>query len=343
VAHARAGPDGGDGGVYATGPPSENSALGARPGYPGFVPSSPNRPAIPSWIPGRSIELGGRTRLIVLGGIGSRTGDAQRAFGPMAQHLGREGGYEPRRDLLEGSYAGRDVAGAWAPRPYLPADTRQPLLQSAEAFAGALEWYRAALPDDTRFCLLGYSMGGVVTFDGATMAVARDRAGWKDRLSAVITFASPLRGTSAGAFLEWAPLVTDHDLGAAGRDLDRRWSDQAERERVERRAAFLRASGVRLLTLADPDDAVVRPEEALLPDGRQQREALLVRTTQVRPGSHGHGAIMDERETARRVLATVGRQEAGAITPPRGPHADDLDAELDAIKARLRRSGRLRG
>ena len=310
-------------------------------GYPEAVPPTPNRPSIPSWVPGRSIELGGRTRLIVLGGIGSRTGDAQRAFGLMGQHLAREGGYEPRRDLLEATYAGQESTGAWSPRPYLPADTRQPLLRSAEAYAGTLEWYRAALPEDTRFCLLGYSMGGVVTFDGATMAVARDRAGWRGRLLAVITFASPLRGTSAGAFLEWAPLVTAHELGEAGRDLDRRWSDLAERERVERRAAFLRVNGVRLLTLADPDDAVVRPDEALLAEGQQRREELLIRTSHVRPGSHGHGAIMDEPETWRRVLAAIGHQESGSVTVPPGGIVDDLDAELNAIRERLRRSGRL--
>src|SRR5207237_7640733 len=87
------------------------------------------------------------------------------------------------------------------------------------------------------------------------------------RLGTVITFAAPLHGCSVGALVNWAWLVTGEDegLGAAGQDLDARWKDAEEQARLSRRAAFLRSTGARVLTLADPDDSVVRPEEALLP------------------------------------------------------------------------------
>ena len=67
--------------------------------------------------------------------------------------------------------------------------------------------------------------------------------------------------------MNWAWLVTSEPdaLGEAGRDLDLRWNDPEEHRRVKRRAEFLRAGGTSVLTLADPEDAVVRPDEALLP------------------------------------------------------------------------------
>ena len=50
---------------------------------------------------------------------------------------------------------------------YSPADTRRSVIDMAESFAGCLDFYREALPADTRLCVVGYSMGGVVCLDGA--------------------------------------------------------------------------------------------------------------------------------------------------------------------------------
>jgi hypothetical protein len=166
-----------------------------------------------------------------------------------------------------------------------------------------------------------------------------DRVGWQGRLAGVATFAAPVRGCSVGAFVNWAWLVTAEPdaLGEAGRDLDLRWRDADEQQRLTRRAAFLRAAGAHVLTLADPDDAVVRPEEALLPAPGESASQLLVPTQRVRPGSMGHGAILDEPATWRRVLATVGPQ-----SDTRGPVVDPIEAELQALKARLRSQGRIK-
>lgn len=298
--------------------------------------------AVPGWRSGSFIWPDGRTKLVVLGGIGSKTGDAEMAFGGLARYLASHGGYDTRRDLLEATYAGSAEGDTWRPRPYRARDTKQSLAESAEAVASTLEWYRAAFPAETRFCLVGYSLGGVAAFDGATLAMARDRAGWQGRIGAVVAIAAPIRGCNAGELIKWAWLVTpDLDpLGAAAEDLDRRWLDPAEQQRVERRAAFLRQQGVNLLTLADPDDAIVRPEEALLPAPGQSPEDLLVRAQRRRPGTLGHGAILDDLETYRRVLRAVGPQ---ARPPAAGdPEQEVLDAELQVLKERLRREGRLR-
>lgn len=287
-----------------------------------------------SWRPGHFVWPGGRTKLVVFGGLNSRTGDAEVAFGGMLRYFHEHGGYDLRRDVLEGTYAGSDQ-----PKIYAATDTRKALIDMAESVAGCLEFYRQALPVETRLSVLGYSMGGVVGLDGATLAVARDRQAWKNRLGAVVTLSAPLHGSSVGALVNWAWLVTGEPdgLGAAGEDLQARWNDAEEQTRLARRAAFLRAEGARVLTLADPDDSVVRPEEALLPAPGETVADLQVSTRITRPGSLGHGAILDEPAVWRRVLATIGPQRSTKTTAP-----DPLEDELQALKARMRREGRLK-
>jgi hypothetical protein len=300
------------------------------------------QPPVPSWRPGHFIWPQGRTKLVLLGGIGSRTGEAERAFSGLVRYLKERGNFDPARDVLEGTYTGSDASGLWRPRPYLPVDTRRPLLDIAEAVANCLEWYRGALPSDSRLCVIGYSLGGVAALDGATLAVLRDRAGWQGRFGAVITLAAPVRGCNAGPLMNWAWLATGEPdpLGQAGRDLDARWRDSAEQQRLERRAAFLRATGAHVLTLADPDDAVVRPDEALLPAPGETQEDLLVNVRTVRPATFGHGALLDEPTLWQRLLRVVGAQEAGA--PAAAPVPDPIEDELEAIKRRLRAQGRIK-
>ena len=298
----------------------------------------PLQPA-PSWRPGHYVWPTGRTKIVLLGGVGTRTGDAERSFSGVTRFLAERGGYDRRRDFLEGTFAGAEANGAWRPRAYVPADTRRPLIDMAEAVAGCLDFYRQALPAGIRLSVLGYSLGGVVAVDGATLAVARDRQAWHGRLAAVVTLAAPLRGCSVGALLNWAWLVTgeSESLGEAGRDLDSRWKDADEQARLERRAAFLRSAGTRVVTLTDPDDSVVRPEEALLPAPGESLADLQVPTSVRRPGSMGHGAMLDEPAVWRQILGVVGPQAQA-----RAPAADPIEHELNALKDRLRREGRIR-
>jgi hypothetical protein len=304
-----------------------------------FSTVEPRKP-VPSWQPGRFVWPSGRTKLVLFGGVGSRTGETEKSFGGLLHYLSINGGYDLRRDVLEGTFAGEDRPDGWRPRPYVAADTRRPLLDLAESVAGCLEWYRDQLPAQSRLCVLGYSLGGVAALDGSTLALVRDRPGWHNRLSSIITLAAPVRGCNAGPLINWAWLVTAEPdaLGEAGRDLDMRWRDQEEQERLTRRAAFVRAAGIDLLTLADPDDAVVRPDEALLPAPGEPQSNLLVNVKVVRPGTLGHGAILDEPAVWRRIMAQLGPQEV-EVGPP---DEDPIDAELAALKARLRSEGRLK-
>jgi hypothetical protein len=295
---------------------------------------------VSSWRPGFYVWPTGGTKIVLLSGIGTHTGDAERSFASMLGFLASEGGYDPARDVFEGTYAGHDVGGEWQPMPYSASDTRKPLIDTAEAVAGCLDWYRTRLPSTTRLCVLGYSLGGVVGLDGATLAVARDRAAWHNRLGAVVTFAAPVRGCSIGALINWAWLVTPdaEALGEAGRDLDARWKDADEQTRLERRATFLRSGGTRVMTLVDPDDSVVRPEEGLIVSPGESLSDLQLNSHVRRPGSLGHGAILDEPVVWRRVLAAIGpqRRAVGDKVP------DPIDDELQKLKARLRREGRIK-
>jgi len=295
---------------------------------------------VASWRPGHYVWPGGRTKVVLFGGIGSRTGDPERSFASLIRYLAEHGNYDARRDVLEGTFGGAESNGTWRPRPYIPSDTRRSLLDIAVAAAGTLEWYRDRLPSNARLLLVGYSLGGVAALDGATLAIVRDRVGWQGRIAGVVTLAAPVRGCNAGALMHWAWLATAEPdpLGAAGRDLDARWRDREEQERLTRRAAFLRAAGAFVLTLADPDDAVVRPEEALLPAPNESDADLLVTVRARHAGTLGHGALLDEPAVWARILNVVGPQVFDG--PPDAP--DPIETELEALKKRMRAEGRLK-
>lgn len=302
---------------------------------------APTRPA-PSWRSGHFVWPDGRTKIVLLGGVGSRTGDAERSFSGLIHYLVDQGRYDRSRDFLEASYASVERDGAWEPATYAAIDTRKPLIEIADAVASTLDWYRQRLPRHVKLAAIGYSLGGVATLDGATLAVARDRAAWHDRLSAVVTLAAPLRGSNVGQLMNWAWMVTaePEGLGAAGRDLEARWRDAEEQSRLSRRVAFLRSLGVRVLTLVDPDDTVVRPEEGVLPaPGETVRDLQIVAAVR-RPGSLGHGALLDEPAVWRRVLGLVGPQERGASETSAA--RDAVEDELARLKERLRAQGRIR-
>lgn len=303
---------------------------------------TPPRP-VPSWRPGHFVWADGRTKVVLLGGVGTRSGDGERSFSGVISYLAQHGGYHRSRDFFEASYAGGERDGVWQPAPYNPVDTRKPLIDIAEAVAGSLDWYRDRLAPDTRLVALGYSLGGVAMIDGATLAMARDRDGWQGRLAAVVALAAPVHGCSVGQLVNWAWLVTGEPdgLGAAGRDLDARWRDAEEQSRLARRAAFLRSAGVRVLTLVDPDDTVVRPEEGLLPAPGESARELQIAATVRRPGSLGHGALLDEPSVWRRVFALAGPQQRDA-SHTQSATPDQIEEELAQIKARLRAQGRLR-
>jgi len=94
-------------------------------------------------------------------------------------------------------------------------------------------------------------------------------------------------------------------------DLARRAADEMARASVRRSAARLRAAGIRVVTLAAEDDAVVTPEDALLPSDGPDASAFVLRPRR-RPGASyvesmlGHGALPHDPLCWQRVLAALG-------------------------------------
>ena len=69
----------------------------------------------------------------------------------------------------------QDVEG-WRPIPYDSVHCEASLADVTAHVGRGLRWYRSVLPDDTRYHLIGYSLGGVALFEAAGGAAVR-RAG----------------------------------------------------------------------------------------------------------------------------------------------------------------------
>lgn len=242
-------------------------------------------------------------RIVCLAGAGSQSGRAWEVFEGLIHYLITVGGYH-RADFIEASYR---VGPDGAPLPYRAVDSTRPLEVATANVARALEWLRRERPG--RLHLIGWSLGGVVFFD-AIAALVRADPSWTADLGALVTLSSPLLGSD----LDGLELVGDLAVGPVGADLARRAADPEERARVQRDAARLRAAGVRLLTLAAEDDAVVPPEEAVLPGSGETPGALIFRPRR-RAGAPplesflGHGALPHDPICWPCILAALGPAE----------------------------------
>jgi hypothetical protein len=176
------------------------------------------------------------------------------------------GGYRDE-DFVEASYR---VDPNGAPLPYTDADSWAPLAVSTRNVVGSLRWFRRQAPK--RIHLLGWSLGGVVLFEAAAALLAADPT-WATTFGGIATLASPLLGSD----VDGLDLLGSIAAGAAGADLSRRAADPQEKDRVRQDARRLRAAGIRLVTLAAEDDAVVTPADALLPALGPEPSAYILR------------------------------------------------------------------
>lgn len=244
-----------------------------------------------------------RSRVVCLAGAGSRSGRVWELFDGIVRYLGVAGGYQ-RSDFVEASYRVNELG---APIPYAAEDSTRPLAQATAAVARSLEWIRRESP--ARLHLLGWSLGGVVLFDAVAALLSADPT-WAVDLGAVVTLASPL----LGADLDGIALFGELAAGPVGADLARRAADEAEKARVRRDAQRLRARGVRVVTLAAEDDAVVTPEDALLPADGPDPSAFVLkprRRPNAPPGESmlGHWELPYDPLCWQRVLAALGPAE----------------------------------
>jgi pimeloyl-ACP methyl ester carboxylesterase len=212
-------------------------------------------------------------KVICLAGAGSRSGRAFEILGPVIAYLIHAGGYQ-RTDFQEASYR---VAADGEPLPYTAEDSTQPLVTSTQSVARSLIWFRQQ--NLGKLHLLGWSLGGVVLFDAAAELLRLDPS-WASSLGSIVTIASPLLGSD----VDGIDLLGDLAAGPVGADLARRAANEDAKLRVLDDAERLRGAGIRLVTLAAADDAVVTPDDALLPAPGSEPAAFILRP-RPRPGA----------------------------------------------------------
>lgn len=270
------------------------------------------------WQVGRQLNTRGRKKIVLAAGMLSRSGEALNRFSGFLRYLTTTQGYEAG-DFLELSYNSMEDAAGWRPIPYDTIHCESGLADVTAHIGRGLRWYRAVLPDDTSYHLIGYSLGGVTLFEAAGALLFGEPDRWQGRIGSVITLSAPLFGTDLGLEGDLLGALGLGDLllpsGQSVRELVERGSDPLHRARVERLAARLRAQGVNLLTLADADDVVVTPADAVIAPPRERDWHVLSGKNTIALGGGGagiplgHGPLLDNTLAWIRMAKLIGPQE----------------------------------
>jgi hypothetical protein len=273
------------------------------------------------WQTGRRLNTRGRNKIVLAAGMLSRSGEALDRFDGFIRYLITNHGYDVG-DFLELSYNSvQDVEG-WRPIPYDSIHCEAGIADVTAHVGRGLRWYRSILPYDTRYHLIGYSLGGVTLFEASAALLFGEPERWQGRIGSLITLAAPLFGTDLGLEGDLLSALGFGSLlptGVSVRELVARGSDPLHRASVERIAARLRAQGVNLLTLADAEDVVVTPADAVIAPLHErdwyvlssQRQGTLFGGGGVR-APLGHGPLLTNTLAWVRMAKTIGPQEPRA-------------------------------
>jgi hypothetical protein len=270
------------------------------------------------WQAGRRLNTRGRNKIALAAGMLSRSGEALDRFDGFIRYLMTNHGYE-LGDFLEISYNSTQDVEGWRPIPYDTAHCQAGLADVTAHVGRGLRWYRSILPDDTRYHLIGYSLGGVALFEASAALLFGEPERWQGRIGSLTTLAAPLFGTDLGLegdLLSALGLGTLLPSGIAVRELVARGGDPLHRAAVERIAARLRAQGVNLLTLADAEDVVVTPADAVIAPLHErdwyvlssQRQASFFGGGSV-GAPLGHGPLLTNTLAWVRMAKAIGPQE----------------------------------
>lgn len=275
---------------------------------------------IDDWQIGRRVSTRGRKKIVLAAGMLSRSGEALERFGGFLRFLVTNHGYEPG-DFVEASYNTRQDGGIWRPVPYETSHCEASLTEATTNVGRSLRWYRAQLPDDTHYHLIGYSLGGVALFEstGALLFGEPDR--WEGRIGSLTTLAAPLFGVDLGLegdLLGALGLGSLLPSGESVRQLVERGSDPRHRASVERLAERLRSQDVQVLTLADENDVVVTASDAVIAPHHERDWHILNNRNVVsfeggRAGVPlGHGPLLNNTLAWVRIAKMIGKQEPRA-------------------------------
>jgi hypothetical protein len=272
---------------------------------------------VDDWQIGRRISTLGVNKIVLAAGMLSRSGEAMDRFGGFLRYLVTNHGYEPG-DFLEASYNTRQDAGDWRPAPYDTAHCEASLTEATTNVGRSLRWYRSQLPDDTRYHLIGYSLGGVALFESAGALLFGEPDRWEGRIGSLTTLAAPLFGTDLGLegeLLGALGLGTLLPSGKSVRQLIERGGDPRHRAVVERLAERLRGQGVSILTLADANDVVVTASDSVIAPSHERDWHVLDNRNVVSLSGGGmgvplgHGPLLNNTLAWVRIAKMIGRQQ----------------------------------
>lgn len=272
---------------------------------------------VDDWQIGHRISTRGRNKIVLAAGMLSRSGEATDRFGGFLRYLVTNHGYEPG-DFLEASYNTRQDAGDWRPTPYDTSHCEASLPEATANVGRSLRWYRARLPDDTRYHLIGYSLGGVALFESAGALLFGEPDRWAGRIGSLTTLAAPLFGTDLGLEGELLGVLGLGALlpsGESVRQLIERGGDPRHRAVVERLAERLRGQGVSILTLADANDVVVTAADAVIAPPHERDWHVLDNRNVVSLGGGsvgvplGHGPLLNNTLAWVRIAKLIGPQQ----------------------------------
>lgn len=241
--------------------------------------------------------------VVCLAGAGSKTGRAIEVLDDIWRYLRIAGGYVPD-DFVETSYR---TTTEGIPLPYDETHSTDTLDSAVIAVARHLRWLRRHA--GRRVHLLGWSLGGVILFEAAVTLVDAD-AMWADTFGSIVTLASPLLGSD----LDGIDLIGSAAAGTVGAELTLRAADDVEKRRIRQDGQRLRAAGIRLVTIAAEDDAIVTPEDALLPAVGPDSGAYILHPLR-RPNAPylenvlGHAALPRDPTCWKHVLTALGPAE----------------------------------
>jgi hypothetical protein len=251
---------------------------------------------------------GDARKLIVLGaGVGTRSGDTHRVFAGFRGFMEGEAGFLPP-DFVEATYAGRHEGGRWVgPADYDLSAFDAPLATTIANTTEALLHEARRRPPNTEWHLVGFSFGGLVLLEAAILLQRRAPEVWGRGLRTITTLSSPLNGVSLG---EWRWLGDLFGQGAVSAELAALAEGPAHRRRLAAAVERLRAGGVTVTTLAEADDAVVLPKDAIV---GPVLPSLVVQSSSSAEASAvarhlGHGRIVGDPFLWERLLALIGPQ-----------------------------------
>ncbi|MCC6175842.1 MAG: hypothetical protein IT305_11105 [Chloroflexi bacterium] len=274
---------------------------------------------VEDWNGGRQIDTRGRNKIAVATGMMSRTGEALDRFGGFLRYLTSTLGYASG-DFLEISYNSVAEGDGWRPAPYESAHCDLSLADVTSQVGRSLRWYRDRLPDDTRYHTVGYSLGGVALFDATSALLFGEPERWQGRLASLVTLSAPLYGTDLGPegdLLDSLGFGALLPQGEGIRELLERGRSREHRARIDRQATRLRSLGVQLLTLADAEDVVVTPEDAIVaPPGERNRFVLSGPRVPAWAGGGGAGVPLGHGPLLWNTLAWV---RMGKLIGPQEP------------------------